>query len=229
MDLLNANDKSGQYPASYYAVTASRLDPFPTALGAISCDVCVVGGGYSGLSSALHLAQAGYDVVLLDAQRVGFGASGRNGGQVGTGQRVGQDDLERIVGNSQAHALWDLSLESVSLVRDLIMTHKIDCGWADGIIEADHRAKNVSHSHQYSDKLRNEYNYELIRPVGCDEMRSLVGSSAYYGGTIDMGSGHIHPLRFALGLAKAARDAGVKIYERSNCLLYTSPSPRDSR
>ena len=221
MDLLSANDKAGQYPASYYAATATPLDPFPTAAGAISCDVCVVGGGYSGLSAALHLAQAGYDVVLLDAQRVGFGASGRNGGQVGTGQRIGQDDLEGLVDLSQAHALWDLSLESVGLVRDLIAKHNLDCGWFDGIIEADHRARNVPHSHEYADKLRNEYDYHLIRPVGRDEMRSLVGSSAYYGGTLDMGGGHIHPLRFALGLARAARDAGVRIYERSKVTSVT--------
>jgi gamma-glutamylputrescine oxidase len=221
MDLLSANDKAGQYPASYYAATATPLDSFPTAAGAISCDVCVVGGGYSGLSAALHLAQAGYDVVLLDAQRVGFGASGRNGGQVGTGQRIGQDDLNGLVDLSQAHALWDLSLESVGLVRDLIAKHNLDCGWSDGIIEADHRARNVPHSHEYADKLRIEYDYHLIRPVGRDEMRSLVGSSAYYGGTLDMGGGHIHPLRFALGLARAARDAGVRIYERSKVTAVT--------
>ena len=221
MDLLSANDKAGKYPASYYAATAAQLDPFPMAKGAISCDVCVVGGGYSGLSAALHLAQVGYDVVLLEAQRVGFGASGRNGGQVGTGQRIGQDDLEGLVDLFQARELWDLSLESVGLVRDLIATHNLDCGWIDGIIEADHRAKNVPHSHEYADKLRNEYDYDLIRPVGRDEMRSLVGSSAYYGGTLDMGSGHIHPLRFALGLARAAHDAGVRIHERSKVTSVT--------
>jgi gamma-glutamylputrescine oxidase len=221
MDLLSANDKAGEYPASYYAATATPLDSFPKAKGTISCDVCVVGGGYSGLSAALHLAQSGYDVVLLDAQRVGFGASGRNGGQVGTGQRIGQDDLEGLVDLSQAQALWDLSLESVGLVRGLIAKHNLDCGWFDGIIEADHRARNVPHSHEYADKLRNEYDYHLIRPVGRDEMRSLVGSSAYYGGTLDMGGGHMHPLRFALGLSRAARDAGVRIYERSKVTSVT--------
>lgn len=221
MDLLNANDRAGEYPASYYAATAKPLDPFASAAGTMSCDVCVVGGGYSGLSAALHLAQAGYDVVLLDAQRVGFGASGRNGGQVGTGQRIGQDDLERIVGKDQAHTLWNLSLESMALVRDLIAKHSLDCGWSDGIIEADHRAKNVPHSHDYAEKLRTEYNYDLIRPVDRDEMRELVGSQAYHGGTLDMGGGHIHPLRFALGLARACRDAGVRIFEQSKVVEVT--------
>ncbi|SLN16154.1 NAD(P)/FAD-dependent oxidoreductase [Pseudooctadecabacter jejudonensis] len=218
MDLLTANDRQGAYPASYYAATATPLDPFPTAKGAIACDVCVVGGGYSGLSAALHLAQAGMDVVLLDAQRVGFGASGRNGGQVGTGQRIGQDDLEKIAGLEHARALWGLSLESVHLVRDLIAKHDMACGWSDGIIEADHRAKFVPHSHAYADKLRTEYDYDLIRPIDREEMRSLVGSPAYHGGTLDMGGGHLHPLRYALGLARAAQDAGVRIFENSKVI-----------
>ena len=215
MDLLSANDRAGEYPASYYAATASPMEPFPATTGAIDCDVCVVGGGYSGLSAALHLRQAGYDVVLLDARRVGFGASGRNGGQVGTGQRIGQDTLEGIVGHDKAHSLWDLSLESVALVRDLIAKNRIDCGWHDGIIEAEHRAKTVVEAHEYADKLQSEYDYDLIRSVNKDEMRSLVGTRAYYGGTLDMGGGHLHPLRYALGLARACHDAGVQIFEQS--------------
>ncbi|MDC0116080.1 FAD-binding oxidoreductase [Octadecabacter sp.] len=215
MDLLTANDRAGEYPASYYASTATPLEQFPKALGTITCDICIVGGGYSGLSAALHARQAGYDVVLVDAQRMGFGASGRNGGQVGTGLRIGQDTLERLVGLKQARALWDLSLESVALVRSLIADHGMDCGWSDGIIEAEHREKNVSEAHEYADKLQSEYDYQLIRSVGRDEMRSLVRSRAYYGGTLDLGGGHIHPLRYALGLARAARDAGVRLYEQS--------------
>lgn len=215
MDLLTANDRQGHYPASYYAATADLLPPFSAAQGDIRCDVCVVGGGYSGLSAALHLAQAGFDVVLLDAQRVGFGASGRNGGQVGVGQRIGQDDLEQMVGLSPARALWDLSLESVSLVRDLIADHSIDCGWADGIIEADHRAKFVPHSHEYAEKLQKSYGYDRIKPLDRAQIQSLIGSSAYFGGTLDMGGGHLHPLRYVLGLARAATDAGVRIFENS--------------
>jgi len=116
LDLLTANDKQGAYPASYYAASA--------------------GGGYTGLSAALHLAQKGYDVVLLEAQRVGFGASGRNGGQVGTGQRVEMDSLESMVGLETAKTLWDLSLESVQLVKDLIKSHNMDVVFHDGVIEA---------------------------------------------------------------------------------------------
>lgn len=215
MDLLTANDRQGAYPASYYAATAAPLDPFPAAGGDMVCDVCVVGAGYSGLTAALHLAQAGYDVVLLDAQRVGFGASGRNGGQVGTGQRIGQDKLEKMTGRENARHLWDLSLESVALVRDLVQRHKMDCGWADGIIEADHRARDVPHSHEYAEKMRIEYGYDKITPLSRDDIRSHIGSRAYHGGTLDIGGGHLHPLRYALGLARAARDAGVRIFENS--------------
>ena len=147
MDILTTNDRVGQYPASYYAATANQPAPFDQVKGALKCDICVVGAGFTGLSAALHLAGAGYDVILLDAHRVGFGASGRNGGQVGTGQRIEQDALEKLVGRQDARKLWNLSLESVQLVRDLIGTNEMGCDFVDGIIHADHRARFVPDSH----------------------------------------------------------------------------------
>ncbi len=215
MDILTANDTPGEYPASWYAASAETLAPFPQATGQLSCDVAIVGSGFTGLSAALHLARAGYDVILLDAHRVGFGASGRNGGQVGTGQRVEQDALEKIVGKDHAHALWDLALESVRLVRDLIDENAMDCHFANGIIHADHRKRFVPESHAYAEKLRDEYGYDKIRAIDQEEMRHLVGSTAYHGGTLDMGGGHIHPLKFAIGLAKLAQNTNVRVYERS--------------
>jgi len=225
MDILTSNDSIGQYPASWYAATAKPLAEFPRATGDLQCDVCIVGAGYTGLSAALHLANDGYDVILLDAHRVGFGASGRNGGQVGTGQRVEQDGLEKIVGPAHARALWDLSLESVQLVRDLIEQNMIACGFADGIIHADHKKRFVAGSHAYATKLHDEYGYQKIRALDRDEMRHLVGSSAYHGGTLDSGGGHIHPLEYALGLARAAQKAGVRIFESSRATGITEASP----
>ena len=225
MDILTANDRPGAYPASYYAATAEALDPFEQAKGAHRADVCIVGAGFTGLSAALHLAEAGYDVMLLDAQRIGFGASGRNGGQVGTGQRVHQDELEAMLGAERARALWDLSLDSVQLVKDLIQAHAIDCGFANGVIHADHRARFVPESHAYARKLRDQYGYDLIRPLDREELRSLVGSPAYHGGTLDLGGGHIHPLRYAFGLAKAASARGVRIFERSRVASFTQGPP----
>ncbi|MGI9484669.1 MAG: NAD(P)/FAD-dependent oxidoreductase [Geminicoccaceae bacterium] len=225
MDILTSNDQVGEYPASYYAATARGPDPFEPAAGTLTSDVCIVGAGFTGLSAALHLAKAGYDVILLDAHRVGFGASGRNGGQVGTGQRVDQCALETMVGHERAQDLWRLSLQSVQLVRDLIAAHQMDCGFADGILHADHRARFVPESHAYAEKLQRDYGYDRIRPIGLEEMRSLVGSDAYHGGTLDMGGGHIHPMRYAFGLAKAAAASGVRIFERSRVISVTESSP----
>ena len=121
--LLFANDRRGAWPQGYYAATATPPPPFAPATGAISCDVAVVGGGYTGLSAALHLAQAGADVRLLEAHRVGFGASGRNGGQLGSGQRVDQPTLEARLGRAAARALWAMGEDAKALVHDLIAAH----------------------------------------------------------------------------------------------------------
>jgi gamma-glutamylputrescine oxidase len=215
MDILTENDANGSYPNSWYSATATAPGPFPTARGKISCDVCIIGGGFTGLSAALHLSEKGYDVVVLEAQRVGFGASGRNGGQVGTGQRLEQDELESLVGKDDARKLWDISLESVQLVRDLVEEYAPDANFVDGILHADHRARFVPHSHDYVRKLNEEYDYDLIRSISRDEMRDLCGSPAYHGGSLDMGGGHIHPLRYAFGLARGAVSNGARIFETS--------------
>ncbi|NDR59076.1 NAD(P)/FAD-dependent oxidoreductase [Aliiruegeria sabulilitoris] len=215
MDLLTANDRPGEYPGSYHASIARQLPPFPKAEGALRADVCIIGAGYTGLSAALHLRQRGYDVVVLEAQRVGFGASGRNGGHVTAGQRIEQDDLEAMMGKETAHKLWDIGNQAVDLVRTLSRDPAVETDFHDGIIHADHRARHVAHDHAYARKLQEEYGYDLIRPLDRDEMRHMVGSPAYHGGTLDMGSGHIDPLQFALGLARMAVSAGARIFEAS--------------
>jgi len=225
MDLLTVNDRPGQYPPSYYAAHASTLDPFPRAAGALTCDVCVVGGGFTGLSAALHLAQRGYDVVLLEAQRVGFGASGRNGGQVGQGQRLDQQELEKMLGRDHAHALWQVARQSVDLVRDLAASDLVHADFHPGIIHADHRERFVSHSHDYVRHMHEEYGYTAIRALDRDEMRHLVASDAYHGGSIYDDAGHIDPLELVLGLARMAVAAGVRIFERSKVSTLTEGDP----
>lgn len=225
MNLLTTNDTPGQYPDSYYASVVAPLPPFEAAAGTLKCDVCVIGGGFTGLSSALHLAEKGYDVILLEAQRVGFGASGRNGGQVGVGQRVDQDTLEEDLGKTLARTLWDISLDSVQLVRELAQTPEVDCPFHDGIIHADHRQLYVKDSFAYAEKLQTEYDHHSIRALDQAEIQQLVGSSAYYGGTLDTASGHINPLGLALGLARLAAKKGVRIFERATVTELVEGAP----
>ncbi|MGB1256600.1 MAG: NAD(P)/FAD-dependent oxidoreductase [Thiolinea sp.] len=222
---LYSNDRPGQYPQSWYAATANTLPRFPELSGREQADVCIIGAGFTGLSAALHLAKSGYKVVVLEAHRAGWGASGRNGGQVGTGQRQDQDELEKQYGQEAARAMWDLSLDAVALCKSLIAEHQIDCDLQAGIIHADHRKRFVPETRAYVEKLQQDYQHEQIRFLDQDEIRQQVGSEAYFGGSLDMAAAHIHPLNYALGLAKAASEAGAIIYENSPVQEYSKASP----
>ncbi len=201
------------HPSSWYAATAHSLPAFPPFEGETRADVCVIGGGYTGLSAALHLAEAGLDVVLLEQARVGWGASGRNGGQIHSGQRRDQDFLEKAVGREDARKLWDLAEEAKALVRDLIARHAIDCDLKRGLILADHKPHYVPQSHAYARHLDEAYGYAALELLSREEIRALVGSQAYYGGVMDRDAGHLHPLNFALGLAAAAARAGARLHD----------------
>ena len=189
------------------------MGPLPALQGEEQADVCVIGGGYTGLSTALHLRKKGYDVVLLEAERVGWGASGRNGGHVGAGQRADQASIEKWVGTDAAKGLWKLSLEAVQKVCDLIDTHHIDCELGTGNL---HLAAKVSHAEDLREEmehLSSQYGYEklsYLEPEGVAERTSAQG---FYGGLLDEGCKHLHPLKYAVGLARAAAEAGVRIYE----------------
>jgi gamma-glutamylputrescine oxidase len=215
MNLLHINDKPGQYPPSWYAATATPLAPFPMLKGQHKADVCIVGGGYTGLSAALHLAQRGYDVVLLEAHKVGFGASGRNGGQVGSGQRQDQVWIEKTVGRDHAHRLWDLAEEAKALVKSLIRDHHMPVTFHPGIAHACWSDAEVRDARAYAEKLHRDYGYTHLEPLDRHGIRRLIGSPVYKGGAIDRDAGHLHPLNYALGLADAAARAGVRIHEGS--------------
>ncbi|WP_375691170.1 NAD(P)/FAD-dependent oxidoreductase [Pseudooceanicola sp. LIPI14-2-Ac024] len=215
MNLLDANDRPGEYPASWYAATSDLLPPFPALSGEVTADICVVGGGYTGLSTALHLAEAGMSVVLLEAQRVGFGASGRNGGQLGSGQRQDQMSLEKIVGLDEARLLWALGEEAKDTVKGLIARHGIDCHLKPGVAWTASSAGEVHHLHDYAAHLQARYDYPEVEMLDEAACQALCPSPVYKGGVLDMGAAHLHPLRLALGLAHAARDAGAVIHEGS--------------
>ncbi|MDJ0823858.1 MAG: FAD-binding oxidoreductase, partial [Paracoccaceae bacterium] len=215
MNLLFANDKRGEYPESWYAATAEPLPPFAPLGGTLQADVCVIGGGYTGLSAALHLAQAGVDVVLLEAHRVGFGASGRNGGQLGSGQRQDQVSLEKMMGSDAAQKLWQMGEDAKALLRGLIDQHGIDCYLKDGIAWAGTSASSAEEYQRYAEHLQTRYRYDAITPLDRDALQALCPSPSFEGGALDRGAAHLHPLCLALGLAAAARDAGARIFERA--------------
>ncbi|PIE14443.1 MAG: FAD-dependent oxidoreductase [Rhodobacterales bacterium] len=215
MNLLFSNDKQGQHAASWYAATASDAPDHAPLRGDVSADVCIIGAGFTGLSAALHLAQTGLDVVLLDAHRVGFGASGRNGGQLGTGQRLEQDNLERLVPDDAAK-LWDLAEDAKALVKSLISEHDIDCHLKPGIAHACFTSRETRHEHAYADHLASRYGYDKITPLDRDQIQTLCPSPKYVGGSLDMGAAHLHPLNFALGLGRACAAAGVRIHENTH-------------
>ncbi len=153
--------------------------------------------------------------MLLEAHRIGFGASGRNGGQVGSGQRLDQDELERMVGRDDAHRLWDMSQEAKALVRGLIERHAMPVTFHPGIAHACWSDAEASHAHRYAEKLRRDYGYEDLEPLDRAGIGRLIGSRVFAGGEVDRGAGHVHPLNYALGLAEAAHKAGARLCERS--------------
>ena len=215
MNLLHVNDRAGHYPPSFYAATATPFAPQPALHGDAQTDVAIIGAGYTGLSAALHLAQKGFSVTVLEAHRVGFGASGRNGGQVGSGQRLDQAALERMLGREAAHQLWDIGAEAKALVKSLIQSHEMPVTFYPGIAHACRTAAEVRHANDNAALLARDYNYTDIAPLSRAEMAALIGSDTYLGGDIDRGAGHIHPLNYALGIATAALAAGATLHETS--------------
>ena len=215
--LLDANDKAGGYPQSYYAASVAQPDACAALSGDIRADVCVIGAGFTGLSAALHLAGAGADVALIDAHLAGWGASGRNGGQLGSGQRVEQPELEKMVGRDNARAMWEIAEKAKSLVHDLCVDHAIACDLKPGIIHVNHRARYDCESLHLVEHMQRHYAYNLTY-LAPDDCREIVRSPSYSAGVLDEGAGHLHPLKFALGLRKAALGAGVRLYENTRAV-----------
>jgi gamma-glutamylputrescine oxidase len=207
---------------SYYAASvASTPKPIRVPLqGSVSADVVVLGGGLAGCSTALHLAQRGYRVALLEARFVGYGASGRSGGQTIFGLAAGQQALAAQVGKDDARRLFDLSVEALDLTQSLIREHSIDCDYHPNHIHAAIKPRHVDELQQWVHELHQEYGYESPRMLDRTALAEHLQSDRYLAGLIDPRSGHLHPLKFTLGVARAAEAAGVTIYENSEVLRY---------
>lgn len=229
MNFLTANDAPGQHANSWYAETAGALPDHPVLKGEVQADICIVGGGYGGLSAALHLAERGYKVVLVEAHRVGWGASGRNGGQLGVGPRAAMDKYVAAVGRDDARKVWDIAFAANRLVKDLIARHSIDCDLTPGYLEASWKSSHEREIMAWPEEAARDWGHTDIRPVPRAEIADLIGTTRYHGGFLDMQGAHLHPLRYALGLAKAAAEAGATIYERSPATSIASGEVRTAQ
>jgi gamma-glutamylputrescine oxidase len=214
----NALAPSNEHAPSYYAATVAEAATASTLAGSHSCDVCIIGGGYTGVTAALYLAQRGMRVRLLEQSRLGWGASGRNGGQAHVGLRRDQGWLEKKLGAADARKLWDLALAARSHLHSLIETYGIDCDYRPGLLHADHKARYTRVTQRYVAQLREQYGYEHVRYVDQEEIRTLVATDGYYGGSFDARGGHLHPLNLALGIARGAHSHGAKLHESAEVL-----------
>jgi gamma-glutamylputrescine oxidase len=200
---------------SFYEASVERPPALPPLAGQVIADVCVIGGGYAGLSAALELAERGYSVVLLEAQRLGWGASGRNGGQVLVGFGTsGEHAIERQLSKEDARRAWDASVLGVELVRERIARYRIDCDYASGALSLAVKPSKMRVLDAWARHVVEKYDYPL-RWIAPEEMPDWIASRRYHAGIADDRSGHLHPLKYCLGLAQASQKAGVAIYEDS--------------
>jgi len=206
---------------SYYAASARPAPARPPLEGTVECDVCVVGAGIAGCSSALHLAQAGLSVVLLEQHRVSWGASGRSGGQALFGIAAGQAKLERLIGRADARAVWEVSVEALTLMRELIQRYSIDCDFAEGFLYTAVKQQHVRELQSELTELRERLGYPSVSYVPRAELRELLATERYLGALYDSNSAHLHPLNYTLGLARAAEQHGVRIFEATRATAFS--------
>ncbi|AYM91069.1 FAD-binding oxidoreductase [Serratia sp. 3ACOL1] len=203
-----------EHVASYYAASANPHAPYPQLNEAIRCDVCIVGGGFSGLSSALHLTEAGYDVVVLEAARIGWGASGRNGGQVVNSYSRDIDVIEARYGQQTAAMLGSMMFEGAEIIRQRIDRYAIACDYRPGAVAAALTSRQFNELTQKMNHWQ-RYGHQQLELLDGEAMRRTVASERYVGGLLDRQGGHLHPLNLALGEAEAVRRHGGRLFEQS--------------
>jgi gamma-glutamylputrescine oxidase len=202
------------YPQSYYAASANPTPDRPALAGDVETDVCIIGAGYTGLSTAISLLENGFKVALVEAAKVGFGASGRNGGQIVNSYSRDIDVIERSVGAQQAKLLGDMAFEGGRIIRERIAKYNIQCDLKDGGVFAANTPKHLKHL-EAQKKLWERYGHTQLELLDAERIREVVASDCYVGGMLDMSGGHIHPLNLALGEAAAVESLGAVIYQQS--------------
>jgi gamma-glutamylputrescine oxidase len=205
--------------------TADGIQDRPALAEDLAADVCVIGGGFTGLSAALNLAELGKSVVLLEAERIGYGASGRNGGLVGSGQRIEVLDAEKQFGVERSRQLWNFAELAKGEIRNRVEKHDISCDLQKGQFVGVHKRNYVGWAQKLSDVLTERYDYPFCSSVDREDVPGYVATSNYYEGFFDPEALNLHPLNYTLGLARAAEKAGVKIFENSRVTGYSRTDP----
>jgi gamma-glutamylputrescine oxidase len=204
---------------SWYEASVTRAAPMLPLSEHVTADACVIGGGYAGLSAALELAQRGFSVVLVEAQRIGWGASGRNGGQVIVGfGSDGECAIEKQFPREDARRAWDVSVEGLRLLQERIARHGIECEWRSGYLNLAVKASKSHALRRWMDHVVRAYEHPL-QWIAPHEIGGWMATSRYHSAVFDEMSGHLHPLKYCLGLCRAAREAGVRIHENSAAFL----------
>lgn len=227
MKLLYANDQRGIHAPSWYEATCKIRERAPLDRQ-VTRDVCIIGAGFTGLGAALSLAESGIDCVVLDAHRIAWGASGRNGGQLGSGFNQNQMTLANSLGRARADTLWKIAQSAKHSIHDLCKRHSLDVDYKPGIVLAQHRRRFVQPLHEYCQYLEREHGYVELEPLSRAQLRQHVNSDNYHGGALDHGAGHLHPLKLAAGMADAAESLGATLHEMSEVIrIETRPGSNE--
>lgn len=211
---------------SWYEASLAERPEYAALDGDRRADVVVIGGGFTGLSAAAHLAKAGVDVVLIEAHRFGDGASGRNGGQLGTGQRAWAEETEAELGFARSKALFDLAEEAKAHLLGFAEGHGIDIEFMPGQMSVAHKPRYVKDYRNHAEVMAGRFGYPHISFMDAKETAERVGSTRFFGGIRDTGTGHINPLKLVVGTAKVAAAAGAQLFENTRATGISAANGR---
>ena len=210
--------KHPQFNGSYYHASSNSSPIFPKLIGEEKTDICIIGGGLTGISSALNLAETGQAVTLVEGMRIGSGASGRNGGQIVQGYSCDIETMIKTVGQEKSALLWSMAREAIEEIDRRIKLHKISCARQSGYVFAATNNSQFKLLKRINEKLKNTFNYEATSVLDQNSIKKWVKTESYVGGLLDYGSGHFHSLRYLHGLTEAAKNAGVQFFEDSKAI-----------